>query len=264
MTPNAHPADSFSFWQQLSDQHVGVAGGTALLQPHVPLLLANAVWQPEVNKLADVRGVYEPHGIQAGVVVTHANEGLEYALSQHNYAPKMQFAVSPLSSQATSPQQRASDIASFSADDCVIEQVSWTESGRIGEVLAMGYDYLTYSTALGILLAQVLQDQPHLQAYLAFSGKTVSSKTVSSEAVSGKAVDDPPEGAMLTHPYEGSLRVLMLAGKPQAQQALIHRLQAEATELAVIAELLEYQAVTTPQSVFPQASQVFTYWGHFS
>ncbi|MEM7738624.1 MAG: hypothetical protein AAF267_22870 [Deinococcota bacterium] len=250
MTPNARPVDSFSFWQKLSDQHIRVAGGTALLQPHVPLLLANAVWQPEVDKLAAVRNVYEPHGIQAGVVVTDANESLEQALIQHSYSPEMQFAVSPLNSQTPSAQQRAADIARFTADDCVIEQVSWTESGRIGEVLAMGYDYLTYSTTLGILLAQALQDQPHLQAYLAFSSE---------------AVDEPPEGAMLTHPYEGSLRALMLAGKPQAQQALTKRLQTEAAELDVVAELLEYQATpqasTTSPSVFQGASQTFTYWG---
>ncbi|MEM6431294.1 MAG: hypothetical protein AAF708_18800, partial [Deinococcota bacterium] len=77
MTTSSGLTDSFAFWQQLSDQHIGVAGGTALLQPYVPLLLANAVWQPEANKLAEVRGVYEQHNIQAGVVVTSSNEILE-------------------------------------------------------------------------------------------------------------------------------------------------------------------------------------------
>lgn len=202
-----------TFWQALSDVQDNVAGGIALRQPRAPLLLANAVWQPDAKSVTDIRGFYEPHNIHAGVVTTQLEPPLATALQDAGFVPEMHFTVSPV----------ASDLET--QPNIHVEQVSWREAGRMGGVLAMAYDYLTFDTALGMLVSRTMQALPNLQAYLAFAG------------------EDTPSGAMLVMDKANTLRAIFLGGKPDAKEALTARLASEAKGQQKNAEVLEYTPV---------------------
>ena len=199
-----------TFWQALSDVQADLAGGCALRQPRAPLLLANAVWQPDADAVTDIRDFYEPHHIHAGVVTTKLELPLITALRGAGFNPEMRFTLAPA---ADDPATQL---------DIQVEQVSWREAGRMGAVLAMAYDYLTFDTALGMLVSRTMQALPDLQAYLAFAG------------------EDAPSGAMLVMGRINTLRAIFLGGKPDAKEALTGRLTSEATRQAKNAEVLEY------------------------
>jgi hypothetical protein len=208
-----HHVWDITFWQALSDVQEDVAGGIALRQPRAPLLLANAVWQPDAKSVTDIRGFYEPHNIHAGVVTTQLEPPLATALQDAGFVPEMCFSLSPA----------ASDLET--QPNIHVEQVSWTEAGRMGGVLAMAYDYLTFDTALGMLVSRTMQALPNVQAYLAF------------------ADEDAPSGAMLVMNKANALRAIFLGGKPDAKEALTARLASEAKGQQKNAEVLEYTPV---------------------
>jgi len=211
-----------TFWQALSDVHKDFAGGVALRQPRAPLLLANAVWQPNADAVTDIRGFYEPYNIHAGVVTIKLEPPLITALRGAGFSPEMRFTLSPATDDpATDP---AADPATQL--DIQVEQVSWTEAGRMGGVLAMAYDYLTFDTALGMLVSRTMQTLPDLQAFLAFAGE--------------EAGEEAPSGAMLVICRAHTLRALFLGGKPDAKEALTARLASEASRQEKNAEVLEY------------------------
>lgn len=214
-----------TFWQALSDVQEDVAGGVALRQPRAPLLLANAVWQPNAKAVTDIRRFYEPHNIHAGVVTTQLEPPLVTALQDAGFIPEMRFTVSPVTDDLeTQPHIH-------------VEQVSWREAGRMGGVLAMAYDYLTFDTALGMLVSRTMQALPDLQAYLAF------------------AEEDAPSGAMLVKARADALRAIFLGGKPDAKEALTARLASEASRQQKNAEVLEY----TPVNGQPDSRDLI-YW----
>jgi len=205
-----------TFWQALSDVQEDRAGGIALRQPRAPLLLANAVWQPAANAVADIRGFYEPHKIRAGVVTATLEPPLSSALHEAGFVPNMRFYLSPVTNEHAPPTIQ-------------VEQVSWTEAGRMGGVLAMAYDYLTFDTALGMLVSRTMQALPDIQAYLAFAG------------------EDAPSGAMVVVPRANTLRAIFVGGKPDAKDALTARLLTEASRQDKNAEVLGYTPVLNGQ-----------------
>lgn len=211
---NSDPWD-ITFWQALSDVQEDFAGGLALRQPRAPLLLANAVWQPDADAVAGIQSFYEPHNIHAGVVTTQLEPPLITALQGAGFVPDMRFTLSPITN----------DLAANAQADIQVEQVSWTEAGRMGGVLAMAYDYLTFDTALGMLVSRTMQALPDLQAYLAFAG------------------EDAPSGAMLVMGRVNALRAIFLGGKPDAKEALTARLANEANRQEKHAEVLEYTPI---------------------
>lgn len=209
-----------AFWQALSDEHTPFAGGVALRQPRAPLLLANAVWQPDADAVADIRAFYAPHNIHAGVVTTQLEPSLVANLHAAGFVPEMRFTLSPSDhAENTSPASQP-DIQPH----IQVEQVSWTEAGRMGGVLAMAYDYLTFDTALGMLVARAMQRLTDVQAYLAFA-------------------DNTPSGAMVVMPRADSLRAIFLGGKPDAKDTLTARLATDANRQDKHAEVIQYQPV---------------------
>jgi hypothetical protein len=238
-----------TFWQALSDEQCDLAGGIALRQPRAPLLLANAVWQPAADAVADIdveigtyisaeiRDFYTPHHIHAGVVTTWLEPPLIATLRGAGFEPNMRFHLSPAPTEKATP----TDITDIT--DIQVEQVSWTEAGRMGGVLAMAYDYLTFDTALGMLVSRTMQQLSHVQAYLAF------------------AAEDAPSGAMVVIPRAHSLRALFLGGKPDAKNALIARLTAEATRQDKNAEVLDYTPLPHDVQLEPDSKDLI-YWRH--
>lgn len=262
-TPEPTPASlgdiwDIAFWQALSDEHTPLAGGIALRQPRAPLLLANAVWQPDADAVADIRAFYEPHNIHAGVVTTQLEPALTANLRGAGFVPEMRFYLSPISHTVSHTVSQAAnqtgDTSPASQPAIHVEQVSWTEAGRMGGVLAMAYDYLTFDTALGMLVARAMQRLTELQAYLAFA-------------------DDTPCGAMVVTPRApasgapasraATLRALFLAGKPDAKDALAARLATEASHQHSSPEVLHYSPLQDGQLEPTNDTMTdLVYWRH--
>ncbi len=191
--------DAFAFWRLLAETNVPLGTGKALLNSSAPIILANALWYPDAESIAELLPFYAEQGVHGACLLDaerDPNLALTLALTNANLSRTAQYALMPTPASLVSPLP--------------VEQVSWAQARALAEVIAAQDDFPEYAVVTGQTLALALQLEPTLSAYAAY--------------------DSAPVGAMIVK--ETSSRILAMILEtltPDAEVALRERLSLEAS-----------------------------------
>ncbi len=186
------------------------------------MLLANAVWTPDLDRLEEVAAWCDERRIPPALVLRADDRVGREAARRQGYAAALAFVPAPLTTGAP-----ADGAASPS-----IEQVGFARGGAVGLSLARHYRQPEQAVAIGGAVADALRRSEDVRAWIAWRPD---------------GTDDEPDGALLAFapladaapaagraPSAGApaWEGLLLAGPPSVQRALRDRFAAEAVSAA--------------------------------
>jgi hypothetical protein len=156
---------AFAFWSCLTTERANLAGGTALANLEVPLLLANAAWYPKVGELQSVAQWYGERGLPPAVIVPNVRDlELEDTLQAGPFTLEQTFCFSPVTATSL-----------LRLNHHTVEQSSWLRSRVAADLLATSFDGAAWAFGLSQTLSRALQDSKRIRSYLAYQDKAVAS-----------------------------------------------------------------------------------------
>ncbi len=184
---------------------------------NLPILEVNAGFPNSVSEVIKLEQEFAIRG-KTGILVLPEDANLELATSNAQFLPHSSLVV--LEVKPT-------------PNDLVVEQVSWTQASTLAKVWCLKHSALDWQELVGKEIANAMQKNPNLTAYLAFEGHE-------------------PIGMMiaLEPGFTG-----WLAGETKALQALTHRLVCDFKHPVVAVSLEDF-------SRFPEAREIerFSVW----
>jgi hypothetical protein len=183
LTPNLYNV-AFQFWSLLITENEELPGGFALANLELPLLLANAVWYPQVGELKTVAEWYAKRNLPTALIVSGARDSnLERTLQEGPFTLEQSFGFLQLNPQET-----------YMA---VVEQASWLQARNSADILAGFYSEGQWNLELAQTLSKAMQADTRIQNYIAYTSKPVGAMITFTEK--------PFHSAMLYADSEGAL-----------------------------------------------------------
>ena len=145
----------FAFWALFANEHQRVAGGEALASPPVPLLFANATWNPDLDRLDEVVRWHESRGAPAAIVLP-CTPDLRADAQQAGLTPAERLSLVQ------------ADGGPANGRDGNVEQIGWMHVRPVAERFARTYDRMDVEIELASCLASAMQREARVDAWLAY------------------------------------------------------------------------------------------------
>ena len=167
----------------LATQQEKLAGGFALANLELPLLLSNAAWYPQVGQLNTVAEYYAKRKLPPALIVSGIKDKtLERTLLEGPFTLEQTFGFVQYESYETS---------------IIVEQTSWLQSRNSADLLSNHYGESQWNLGLAQTLSKAMQADSRIQNYLAYDSKPVAAMITFTEK--------PFHVAMLFSDYQGAL-----------------------------------------------------------
>ena len=154
---------ALKFWQLLSTAQNKLGNGVALANTDVFYLLANAAWNAEPASYGELTEWYDIMGLPPAVIISgDTSTETQDALKAAGFTPERSFIF-------RKPQ--------LAEGDAQVEQVSWTQLGYTGELLAKRYEVPEFAAATGKSLTKAVRSASALSSYLAYRDGPVGTLT---------------------------------------------------------------------------------------
>jgi hypothetical protein len=153
---------AFNFWSLLTTEREDLAGGIALANLEVPLLLSNAAWYPKVGELQSVAEWYSKRGLPPAMIVP--KELSKDLLQEGPFRLEQTFCFTPVATPSL-----------LRLNQYTVEQSSWLRSRVAADLLASSFGGAEWGPGLSQTLSRALQDSSQVRSYLAYQDKAVAS-----------------------------------------------------------------------------------------
>ena len=167
---------AFAFWHHLTTEQANLPGGTALANTNVPYLLSNAAWYPKLGQLQSVAEWYAVCELPPALIVPGRKEDdIERTLQEGPFMLERGFTFRE---------------ALETHSETLVEQVDWRQTRYAGALLARHYEQPDLELAIASSLADAMQKNPSVQAFLSYK--------------------EDPVGAMVTFERDDTLTAMLL------------------------------------------------------
>ncbi len=132
---------AFNFWRLLAEIYTPLGSSKALVNTAAPIVLSNALWYPEPESIAELHDFYGEQDVSPSCFLSaELDDGLrQMALSNAGFLRTAQYGFTPVDAVKTGA--------------LAVEQVSWSQTRTLGEVIAVNYALDLYAVAVGQVLA---------------------------------------------------------------------------------------------------------------